>query len=352
MLYPGFISGSYESQSPLADLERTVNWYPEPIEPRSVPWESALYPCPGFEEYVTLSNVNTRALFSMGGRVYGVIGDSVYKFTASHSATVVTDGTVTNNPNPAQIASNGDAGGELLIASGENGYLLNIASNTLSAISALSGKCTMAGMIDGYFLSFDASDSKFYISELNDGTTWDATQIAQRTAGSDPWQAMVVAHRDIWLFGTQTTEVWYNAGTSPFPFAPIPGAFLEEGIVAPFSAQRFGNTVVWLGRSEEGAGVVYMANGYAPQRISTHAVEFAIQGYARAGMTISDAVAFTYQEDGHVFYVLNFPSAKATWVFDGTTQLWHERGTWNATEQSEVAPRREARFSSPVYCSH
>jgi hypothetical protein len=329
MLYPGFISGSYESQSPLADLERTVNWYPEPIEPRSVPWESALYPCPGFEEYVTLSNVNTRALFSMGGRVYGVIGDSVYKFTESHSATVVTDGTVTNNPNPAQIASNGDAGGELLIASGENGYLLNIASNTLSTISALVGKCTMAGMIDGYFLSFDASDSKFYISELNDGTTWDATQYAQRSIAPDPWKAMVVdGSRQIWLIGEQTGEVWYDAGTSPFPFAPIPGAVFGYGTPAPFSVKLAASSMCWLSQTADGAGIVVATNGVVPQRISTYAVENAIATYARDSI-ITDAEALVYSESGHTFYCLTFPSVKATWVFDLTTGIWHERGVWD-----------------------
>ena len=162
MLYPGFVSGSYESQSPFADLERTVNWYPEPIEPQSVPWSAALYPCPGFLGYVTVSDVNTRALFSMGGRVYGVIGNKVYKFAATHSAAVVTDGTVAND------------------------------SNTLTTISALANKCTMAGMIDGYFLAFDSSASKFFISALNDGTSWDATQYAQRSIAPDPWKAMVV----------------------------------------------------------------------------------------------------------------------------------------------------------------
>jgi len=331
MLYPGFISGSYKSQSPLADLERTVNWYPEPIEPNTIPWVAALYPCPGFEEYVTVSNLNTRALFSMGGRVYGVIGDAVYKFTSSNSASIVTNGTVTNDPNPAQIASNGDAGGELLIGSGDNGYLLTIASNTLSTISALAGKCTMAGMIDGYFLSFDASDSKFYISALNDGTSWDATQYAQRSIAPDPWKAMVVdGSRQIWLIGEQTGEVWYDAGTSPFPFAPVPGAVFGYGTPAPFSVKLAGTAMCWLSQTADGAGIVVATSGVVPARISTYAVETAIAGYARDSI-ITDAEALVYSEAGHTFYCLTFPSANATWVFDLTTGVWHERGVWDAS---------------------
>jgi hypothetical protein len=40
---------------------------------------------------------------------------------------------------------------------------------------------------------------------------------------------------------------------------------------------------------------------------------------------MSDAIAFTYQQDGHSFYVLTFPSAQATWVYDAATGAWHER---------------------------
>ena len=68
-------------------------------------------------------------------------------------------------------------------------------------------------------------------------------------------------------------------------------------------------------------------NGYLPKRISNHAVEQAIQGYS----TISDARAFTYQENGHEFYCITFPSATvgngsgATWVYDAVTDMWHKR---------------------------
>jgi hypothetical protein len=77
----------------------------------------------------------------------------------------------------------------------------------------------------------------------------------------------------------------------------------------------------WLGRDRRGQGIVYRANGYAGVRISTHAVEWQIQQYA----DLSDAIGYTYQQDGHSFYVLVFPSANITWVYDAATQAWHER---------------------------
>ena len=221
MRYPGFISGSYELQSPLADMERTVNWYPEQIASPAVPWGAALFPTPGQDEFLTVGTVNTRALFAMNDRVHAVVGGALYELFAG--ATSTSRGTMLQDPNPASIASNGDAGGELLIASGTNGYLLNLSTSAFSTV--LTGDCTMVGMLDGYFLAFNTATSKFRISDLNDGTTWDATQYAQRSIAPDPWRAMVVdGSRQIWLIGEQTGEVWYDSGASPFPFEPVPGA--------------------------------------------------------------------------------------------------------------------------------
>ena len=184
-------------------------------------------------------------------------------------------------------------------------------------------------MIDGYFLAFDAATSTFYISGLNDGTTWDATQYAQRSIAPDPWKAMVVdGSRQIWLIGEQTGEVWYDAGTSPFPFSPVPGAVFGYGTPAPFSVKLAANTMCWLSQTADGAGIVVGATGVTPQRISTYAVETAIASYAR-DFIITDAEAVVYSEAGHTFYCLSFPSANKTWVFDLSTGLWHERGVWD-----------------------
>jgi len=80
-----------------------------------------------------------------------------------------------------------------------------------------------------------------------------------------------------------------------------------------------------LGADARGQGIVYRANGYTGQRISTHAVEWQIQQYGN----LTDALAYTYQQDGHSFYVLIFPSANTTWVYDVATGAWHERAGWN-----------------------
>jgi len=133
--------------------------------------------------------------------------------------------------------------------------------------------------------------------------------------------AININHREIWVFGNNSIEVWYDAGNADFPMARIQGAFMERGCEAAYSVAKLDDTLYWLGSDARGRGVVYRGKGYNGERVSTHAIEFAIQNYG----TISDAIGYTYQQEGHAFYVLSFPTAGKTWVYDVSTQVWHER---------------------------
>jgi hypothetical protein len=140
--------------------------------------------------------------------------------------------------------------------------------------------------------------------------------------------AINVDHRQMWVFGTDSVEVWYNAGLTGFPLTPVQGAFNEIGCAAPYSVAKLDNALFWLGTDARGQGIVYKNNGYSGIRVSTHAIEYAIAQYGN----ISDAVAYTYQQEGHAFYVLNFPSASKTWVYDVSVQAWHERASGNQSQ--------------------
>ena len=321
MNFSTFVGPAYQSQSPLADSERCINLYPEQMESAGAAKPAALYPCPGFTSFTTFPEGPIRGMFAQDGRCFAVVGFKFYEVFSDGTSTE--HGEVASDGNPATISSSGDAGGELFITSGDNGYIFTLSTDNFSA-SVLIG-VTMGAYLDGYFLALDAATSTLKVSDLLNGTTWDPTQIAQRTQGSDKWQAMVVNYAYIWLWGSQTTEVWQNLGTFPFPFAPVPNGFLTNGTASAFSAANLGTSVVWLQSNTQGDAMVLRSDGLSGARISTHAVEFAIQGYAQ----VSDAVAMTYQDQGHEFYLLTFPSANVTWVYDASSNTWHQRGFWN-----------------------
>jgi hypothetical protein len=341
MNYPGFVGPSYTLRMKKADAEKCLNWYVELKEQGNPKSEMWLLPTPGLVAFATAVVDPVRAMFHQDGRAFSVIGATLYEVLSN--GTLTSRGTVTLDSSPATICSSGGGGHQLFVTSGGDGYILDLDTNVFTTIAGLD--VTMGAFLDGFFLALDTVNHTIRISEYYDGLTWDPLQFRVRAVAGDNWVSMTATHGEIWLFGSETYEVWNNTGAVPFPFAPIPNVSYNQGNVAPFSMALFGETVAWLGGNKQGQGTVLMGDQYAPKRISNHAVEFAIQQYLKDGFDIDDAVAFTYQEDGHTFYVLTFVDADATWVYDFVTGMWHERAFW------QTAPPVPAHFEAwrPMY---
>ncbi len=321
MRLPGIVGPTYRSLSPTADNAQCINWFVERLEDANAKAPAVLYPTPGFTLLYQLDPGPIRAIYqAYNGREFVVSGGVLYETTTGVG---VVRGAVTLDAHPATICGNGAAGGQLFITSGGVGYCYDLPSNVLT-IELASG-AAMGVYLSNRFIALDPALSLFRISDIDDGTTWDLTQFAQRSLAADPWVAMEAVNSELWLIGALTSEVWTDQGLFPFPFAPIPGAFINTGTDAPFSLAIVDDALAWSSADALGNGVMVRANGYAAQRISTHPVEFALQGYT----SLSDASAFSYQENGHDFYVCNFTSGGRSWVWDSVTGLWHERGYWN-----------------------
>lgn len=155
------------------------------------------------------------------------------------------------------------------------------------------------------------------------GQAFDPLDIAAKTGYPDPIVTIIVMDLYIWLIGTQTTELWFNAGAADFAFQIFPGVFIEHGCAAQYSIAKQDLSVYWLSQDKQGRNIVIQGNNFAAHRISTFAIENEFAKYS----TVADAIGFIYQQYGHVFYVLTFPTADKTWVFDQTTELWHEENS-------------------------
>jgi hypothetical protein len=243
-------------------------------------------------------------------------------------------GVIVDDGTPCSISSSGTVGHQLLIVSGNQAAVFDLDTNALAVVKR---GATMGGYIGGYFVILDASESKLWVSELLDGFTWDPTQYAERLAAGDTWLAMAVTFNEVWLFGSQTTEVWVPTGDADTRFAPYTSVFIEQGIIAPGSLARINSTLMWLGQNKEGAGIVWRTNGYTPVQVSTRGIEKALERFA----VLADARAFSYTQQGHSFYVLTFPSDDDTWVYDTLTNEWHQRGEWDENQGQFLAYRAQ-----------
>jgi len=193
------------------------------------------------------------------------------------------------------------------------------------------------GFLDGYFIvnrvprpdlpQTGDPGRQFNISGLNDGTIWDPLMFGVKEGHSDYIRSILCDHEQLILFGTETIEVWQNIGAPDFPFQRIPGAFIHDGSAATYAPCSVGPTFCWLGGGDDGQTRAYQANGLQPVRISTHAQEWA---WNAPTFSVRDAVSYSYQNAGHLHWVINFWEQQKTWVYDTTTSLWHERALWNA----------------------
>jgi len=316
------LGSSYVARSVNAADNRMINLFPEVVSEGGKD-PAFLQRAPGLKFQQTIGRGPIRGLWapsSVTGPFYVVSGYEVYKLT-SLTGTPLLIGTV-NGTGPVSIADNGT---QVFFATDPDGYIYNQTTGVFGRITDpdFPGAVTV-GYIDGYFTFNEPDSQRIWVTELLDGTSIDPLEFASAEGAPDGVVAVLVDHRELWVFGTDTVEVWYDAGQPDFPFTRIQGAFNEIGCVAPYSVAKLDNGIFWLGTDARGRGIVYRANGYTGVRVSTHAVEWQIQQYA----DMTDAVAYTYQQDGHAFYVLNFPSANTTWVFDVATNAWHERASW------------------------
>jgi hypothetical protein len=312
------LGSAYVARSVNAADNRMVNMFPEVI-PEGGKEPAFLNRAPGLKFLATIGNGPVRGLWVLKAdptRAFVVSGNQFFEIDSNYTATL--RGTV-GGTGPVSMVDNGT---QIFIAANPNGYIFNTSTNVFAQITDpdFPGAVTVA-YLDGYFIFNPPNSQRFYLTALLDGTSVDPLDFASAEGSSDGLVALIVDHRELWLFGTDSIEVWYDAGLSDFPFVRIQGAFNELGCAAPYSVAKLDNGLFWLGSDARGKGIVYRAEGYTGKRMSTHAVEWQIQQYG----DISDAIGYTYQQDGHAFYVLIFPSANTTWVFDVATQAWHER---------------------------
>ena len=313
------LGSAYVARSVNAADSRLVNLFPE-IVPEAGKEPAFLQRAPGLRFLATVGTGPIRGLWMLGDYMYVVSGTTMYKLNSSYAATSI--GTVSGT-GPVSIADNGT---QIFVAANGPSYIYNATTDVFAQITDpdFPGAVNV-GYLDGYFVFNEPNSQRVWVTSLLDGLSVDPLDFASAEGAPDQLVGLIIDHREAWLFGTNSVEVWYDAGLVDFPLQRIQGAFNEIGCLAPYSIAKMDNGIFWLGADARGRGIVYRANGYTGQRVSTHAVEWQIQQYD----TLNDAVAYTYQQDGHTFYVLNFPSANATWVYDAATQAWHERAGWN-----------------------
>jgi hypothetical protein len=318
--------GTYQARSVIASAQRSLNLYPESMpEQQGEPAPFAHYPTPGLTLLATFPHGPIRGLRqATNGTFYLVAGPDVYAVISTAPLDAIFLGTIAGAgaglTTPVSMQDNSET---LVIVDGTpNGWEVDLASNGFSQISDPNGMFAGADRVDylDTYLLFNKPGTPQFYSSDSLAVTFDPLYFADKSSYSDLLVSLAVAKREIWLIGERSTEVWYNAGTTDFPFGQIPSTFVDHGCIAKYSVAVYDNSVIWLTLDRQGGPLLMLGAGYQTKRISTYAVEQAWADYP----AVSDAVGFIYLLGGHAVYALTFPTADHTWCYDISTSLWHE----------------------------
>ena len=394
MQFP-FVGGAYPQSILRADAQSTINLYSSTDRSGTGKSKQQLIGTPGLQAFVTLPLSPIRGIWIGENRMFAVAGTDLYE--VFQGGTYNDRGSVGSDGNPVQIFPNGNqigivsngnffcdngtgpvqpgfptatgtarsvGGGSMQVywvggqafdssmvgltftlagtaygtvtqVSSDFGWLTTsvgitpVVQGAYSTISSLV-KAASGTFMDGYAIVSQPSSAQINISALYDFGNWNVLDFSIKEGYPDHIAAVIADQSNLYLLGRQTLEIWRDTGDADFPFQRIPGEVLPIGCVAQYSPDKLPDGIAMLGTDFRGGPVAMLIQGYQWSRISTAPIERIWQKYS----SVTDAVGYAYLDAGHAFWVLSFPTANATWVYDRTEDTWHQRASGGATART------------------
>lgn len=319
---------AYQERSEIASAQKTINLYAEfnQADPQA-PSPVTYYLTPGYTRFSVSNNPATiRGMYRTSiGTAYVVIGTIVYSLSVNGALAQI--GIIPDLKSQVYFADNGLA---VVLVDGVGGWAIDINSNDFGPIVDMSFYgAAFVIFLDTFFVFNRPGTNQFYISlsnvdyaQLTSGTSFDPLDIAAKSGSADPIVAIVTIHKELWLIGALTTEVWIGTGAADFYFQLVQGAYIQHGCIAPYSVTNQDVIAFWLMQDRQGKNIVVQGTGYDVNEISTPFLINEFNSYE----TTDDAIGYCFQISDHAFYCLIFPTANKTWLYDLGTKYWNE---WN-----------------------
>ena len=366
-----FLGATYNGRSLNVDASRCVNFYPELTGTQDNKAQMCLVGTPGLSIFTIGVGGNytvVRGMTTFNGVVYAVIGSDLYSIASDGTGTKRTAPSYNLSTSTGRVsfANNGVAAlgvgnNELMIVDGADGYIYDVTSHAFSKLAGsgdgwadvlTAGGPTQVEFIDGYFV-VTTDTLSYWVSDLYDGYTWHALATAAVAATPDPIQAVINHRQQLFFIKQWSTEVWADAGTPTTlgsPFQRVSGAVYDYGTTSPWSLAKGGNSFYFLStqRVQDGGELVGVAEvtDYTPVIISPPAINHRIT----SSSTNANTFGYCYADKGHIFYVLTNPDDNWTLVYDATTKMWHERGSFMS--DTTTVPRHVSNCYTYCYGKH
>lgn len=296
-------------------MQSLVNMYAEQVENEGRT-DVVCYPSPGKALFATIGGGIPRGAITAAGIQYEVIGTRFYKIS---SGGVSTDLGEIEGSKMVDMTFNGV---QLSIVAELKSYAYDTISLILAEISdpnfEQAGTCASLNSYD----AFGVLGTGRFRWRLVNTATFSANDFATAEAESDNLRCIRKVGNELALLGDTSLEWWYSTGDSGAnAFAKTSTAAKPIGCVSRDAVNVVDGGLTFVGRDGTAGGVsVYRAEGYEPRKISNPQVD----GYLETVSDLTTLNSFTYQQRGHLFYVLRSPSEWAL-AWDVSTNQWSYR---------------------------
>ena len=248
------------------------------------------------------------------------VGASLYFINTDWTWTLL--GSISNLSSPLGVADNGT--NALVVDGTSAGYQVGISGGSFAPVTDLTGTFlgSVAASFSDTYIAFSTPGTNSWGVTNPNSISFNAFQVANKDSKPDPIVTLAFNLRIAWLIGAQSTEVWLNAGSTPFPYQEWPNVFIPYGCAAQYSLTQADINLFWISRNDQGQAIAIKTKGLGEvEAISTRALEYEWSTYP----TVADVIAGSFQQAGHTFVIFHFPSADKTWAYDLSTQQWHAR---------------------------
>jgi len=259
------------------------------------------------------------------GRVWKITDSSGTKSELTGSTDLVKSGNVT-------FAGDNDAA-NVVMANGEK--MVHTDNATLVTMTDADAPVLVSHVtsLDGYIIANALNSHKIHFSSSTDHTAWSALDFVSAEGNPDDILSIKEGYRELIIVGRESVEFWINDGATPF--SRLEGSFQPFGGSAAHSLARIGSSWIWLDHERrlvtmQGRNVVPVSNPY----------ERVIQRFT----SVDDAKGYVISVDGYPLYILNFPTARTTLVYNYSSQKWSKWGFWDTAKGSYD------RFKGQSYC--
>jgi hypothetical protein len=300
------------------DQEDAINIYP--VYDESGKGSRAFFGCPGLRQEVVVQpgHAAGRALFVVKDLMYGVFGNRVYFFRKNLVPVFI--GKIGTSFGYVSIADNN--GGQVIFVDGQGVYVYTVTTGVFAKVisTGVPPLPLNVAFLDTYFAIPVGESQTYQISANNDGTKWnDFFDEAQVQTYPGINVGVGVVNERLFFFKNTSTEIWYNAGLSSFPFRKDTNLNFNFGCNSTASISSDYGYLFWHSQDKSGPASIMMSQGNTPEIISNQAVEDLISKFTNP----TDVQCYIYKDQSHIFYVSSWTTDDVTLVYDVRTKQWH-----------------------------